>query len=152
MTRSADDAPLDRAYPDQSECATIILRNSSITLARHMIGVLRDATTTVNDGDNELINREWNSNRKDNPSKPRSTQLQGKRKKLVTTSAVRDDVATKEDATTLPTFAPTVDKEVHVAGNAPASMEKEVDSYGSGTRRKTFVSCEQKLRIRIEAI
>ena len=32
-----------------------------------MIGVLRDATTTVNDGDNELINREWNSKRKGQP-------------------------------------------------------------------------------------
>ena len=98
-----------------------------------MIGVLRDATTTVNDGDNELINREWNSNRKDNPSKLRSTQSQGKRKKLVTISAVRDVVNTKEDATTLPTFAPTVDKEVHFAGSAPTSMEEEVDSYESGT-------------------
>ena len=70
---------------------------------------------------------------KDNLSKPRSIQPQGKKKKLVAISAVRDDVTTKEDATTLPTFAPTVDKEVHFAGNAPTSVEKEVDSYGSGT-------------------
>ena len=76
----------------------IILRNSSITLARHRIGVLRDATTTINDGDNELINRERNSKRKDNSLKPRSTQLQGKRKKLVTILAVRDVVTTKENA------------------------------------------------------
>ena len=64
---------------------------------------------------------------KDNPSKPRSIQSQGKKKKLVTISAVRDDVTTKEDATMLPTFVPTVDKEVHFAGNAPTSVEKEVE-------------------------
>ena len=70
---------------------------------------------------------------KDNPSKPRSIQSQGKKMKLVTISVCerwRNHQGECEDVTT---FAPTVDKEVYFAGNAPTSVEKEVDSYGSGT-------------------
>ena len=58
-------------------------------LARHRVGVLGDTTTTINDGDNGFINREQNCKRKDNPAKPRSNQFQGKRMKLMTTSACK---------------------------------------------------------------
>ena len=54
----------------------------------------------------------------------------------MTISVVRDDVSTMENARTVPTFASTIVKKVNSLENASASMEKIVDSYGSGTRRK----------------
>ena len=53
------------------------------------MGVLRDTATTINDGNDELINREYDDKMKDNPSKPRSIQSQGKKMKLVTISVCK---------------------------------------------------------------
>ena len=43
------------------------------------------------------------------------------------------NVTAKEDARTLTTFASTMVKKVTSPENASTSVEKEVDSYGSGT-------------------
>ena len=82
------------------------------------------------------LNGEQDSKRKDNPSKPKSTQFQGKRIKLVTILVVRDVVTIEENIGMVPTTASTVVKKVTSPENALTSMEKEVDSYRSGTRRK----------------
>ena len=91
-----------------------------------MIGVLRDMAMTINDGDNELINGEQDGKRKENPSKTRSTQFQGKRMKFVTISAMRDDVTTEENARTVPTAVSTVVKKV-------TSPEKYINKHGKGS-------------------
>ena len=40
----------------------------------------------------------------------------------------------------LPTFTPTVDKEVQFAGNAPTSVDKEVDNFQSVTKENIRVT------------
>jgi len=54
----------------------------------------------------------------------------------VTISVVRDDVTTKENARTLPTIASIVVKNSTSPENTSTSVEKILDSYRSGTRRK----------------